>query len=123
MQHKEVVQTKYYVVGYPNCIIGFLDDYHAAFNGLFGLHKQYSDHDMKVHLLNNIWTPNHSNMLGGIRVLPYETATSSTSRAHMTCQVLPNYKSHGPLMTGTEELSLCLLFNTLSRCNGKYPDG
>ena len=47
--------------------MGFVDNYCAAFNCLFGLVKEYSDYDMKERLLKNLWTPELSkNTLGAI---------------------------------------------------------
>ena len=53
--HEQVIQTKYYP-GYHNGMVGFVDNYRGAFNGLLGLQRIYTDAEMTNRLLNNLWT-------------------------------------------------------------------
>ncbi len=63
--YEETIQTKF-TPHYPNGLVGFVDDYRAAFSGLFGLQKIYTDIEMTNRLRNNVWTPDTSALLAGI---------------------------------------------------------
>ncbi len=99
--HEDVIQTKY-TSSYPKGLIGFIDDYRAAYNGLFRLGKTYPDADMRDRLLNNLWTPDLATSVDhcvdnrldfaqtcnyfqdrGVRVEAYESA-HNIARAHLT---------------------------------------
>jgi hypothetical protein len=70
MQHKKRCYRQSLI---PPGMFGFMEDYYhdPAFNGLFGLRKEYSDYDVKECLLNTLWTPNLSNPLGEIDASTY----------------------------------------------------
>ncbi len=63
--YEETIQTEF-TPHYPNGLVGFVDDYHAAFSGLFGLQKVYNDAETKDRLLNNVWTPDTSSVISGL---------------------------------------------------------
>ena len=124
--NEETIQVKY-TPGYKNGIVAFVDDYRAAFNGLFGLQCIYSDNEMRTRLVNNLWTPEHSHLVdtctnGGytfletcdhiqdhsIWVAAYET-THSAARAHLLHRSPPH-----PMDAYEGELTVRHLLNTLT---------
>ncbi len=106
--HEDTLQTKYYR-HYPKGIVGFVDDYRAAYNGLYKLGKVYSDLDMRDRLLNNLWTPDMSLVVDhcaennldflatcnyiqdrGVRIDAYEAKESITRANQTNCHPPPD---------------------------------
>ena len=137
--HEQVIQTKYYP-GYHNGIVGFVDDYRGAFNGLFGLQCIYTDAEMANRLLNNLCTPELSTIIDtctskgfsftetcnhiqdyGIRVAAFE-AMNSASMAQTVV-------SSDPCASDiTSDMTVRQLLNTMAqrrqnRNPNRYPDG
>ena len=136
--HEQVIQTKYYP-GYHNGIVGFVDDYRGAFNGLFGLQRIYTDAEMTNRLLNNLWTPELSTIIDtctskgfsftetcnhiqdhGIRVAAFE-AMNSASMA----QTVVSSDRH--TFDTTSDMTVRQLLNTMvqrrqNRTHNQYPD-